>query len=164
MQPHISASPGFTLLETIIATSVLVTVLAGVAQLLILGTRLASSSGRHAHAVMSAQAKIEDLRARRFGYDAEGDPVTDPVLTPSPAGSLYADAGGYSEALDDGAEVIPAGDERQRTFTRRWAVAPLDRLSPEVLAIEVCVFREPATGAPLAAAEACVATIRTRQP
>ena len=165
MQPDPSRSTsGFTLLETLIATSVLVTVLAGIAQLLIFSTQFAGNSGRRGLAVLAAQAKIEDLRARRFGFDAEGDPVSDPVLAPSPPDTLSGDVEGYSEALDSNADMISVDDKRPGTFSRRWAITPLDGMSPEAVVIEVCVFREPADQAPLAAAEACLSTIRVRQP
>jgi type II secretory pathway pseudopilin PulG len=165
MQPRaFRSASGFTLLETLIATSVLVTVLAGVAQLFVLSVRFAGSSGRRGLALTAAQAKIEDLRSRRLGYDAAGDPVTDPVLTPSPPGALSSDADGYSDALDANGEVISADEERAGTFARRWAITRVDDLVPEALVIEVCVFREPAGDAPLAAAEACLSTIRVRQP
>ena len=140
------------------------TVLAGIAQLFIFSTRFAGNSGRHGLAVLAAQAKIEDLRARRFGFNAEGDAVSDPVLAPSPPDTLLGDVEGYSEALDSNAEMIPVDDERPGSFSRRWAITPLDGMSPETVAIEVCVFRAPADHAPLAAAEACLSTIRVRQP
>lgn len=158
------SASGFTLIETVIATSLFFTLVAGLAELFILSARFTGNSNRRGQAVMAAQAKIEDLRARRFGYDAEGDPITDPVLAPSPPATLHGDVAGYREALDSDAELIPAADGRIGTFARRWAIAPLDSSTPDALVIEVCVFREPATGAPLAAAEVCVSTIRSRQP
>lgn len=155
---------GFTLIETVIATSLFVTLVAGLAELLVLSARFTSNSNRRGQAVIAAQAKIEDLRARRFGYNAAGDPITDPILAPSSPDTLHRDVAGYCEALASDAEVIPAGDQRGGSFSRRWAISRLDALNPDALAIEVCVFRKPANDAPLMAAEACVSTIRSRQP
>jgi type II secretory pathway pseudopilin PulG len=158
------SASGFTLIETVIATGLFVTLVAGLAELFVLTARFTGNSNRRGQAVMAAQAKIEDLRARHFGYDAEGNPITDPVLAPSPPDTLHGDVTGYYEALDSDAEVIPAGDAPTGTFARRWAIAPLDAITPDALVIEVCVFRQPATGVPLTAAEVCVSTIRSRQP
>ena len=105
---------GFTLIETVIATGLLVTLVAGLAELFVMSARFTSNSNRRGQAVMAAQAKIEDLRSRSFGYDAAGDPITDPVLAPSPPDTLHGDVAGYYEALDPNAEVIPNGDEPSR--------------------------------------------------
>ena len=161
---HVRSHSGFTLIETVIATSLFVTVLAGLAGLFVLSDRFARDSNRRSQATMAAQAKIEDLRARRFAYDAVGDPVTDPVLAPSPPGTLYGDVEGYFEVLDADAAVIHVGEQGVGTFSRRWAISPLDALTPGAVVIEVCVFREPATNVPPAAADVCVSTIRARQP
>ncbi len=160
---HARSDSGFTLIETVIATSLFVTLVGGLAELFVLTARFTSNSNRRGQAVMAAQAKIEDLRARRFGYNAEGDPITDPVLTPSPPDTLHGDIAGYHEGLDANAEVISAGDPGG-VFSRRWAISPFDALAPDALVIEVCVFRTPANDVPLTGAEACVATIRSRQP
>jgi len=146
------------------AASLFVTVVAGLGELFVLSARFASDAERRGQAVIAAQAKIEDLRSRHFGYDAAGDPITDSVLAPSPAGTLRAEAEGYFEALDSNAEVIRAGDRGSGAFSRRWSIAPLDTLAPDALAIEVCVFREPAPASAPAAAEICLSTIRARQP
>ena len=49
-------------------------------------------------------------------------------------------------------------------FVRRWRITPMNDAPPESVAIEVCVFRAPAEGVPARSADACLSTIRTRQP
>jgi hypothetical protein len=147
-----------------VAASVFVTVVAGLGELFVLSTKFAIDAQRRGQAAIAAQTKVEDLRSRLFGYDAAGDPITDSLLAPSPAGTLRAEVAGYFDALDSNAEVIHADDPGAGMFSRRWSIAPLDTQVPDALVIEVCVFREPARTAPLAAADLCLSTIRARQP
>jgi hypothetical protein len=49
-------------------------------------------------------------------------------------------------------------------FVRRWRVASISDDEPESVAIEVCVFRMPADEVNARGADACLSTIRTRQP
>lgn len=156
------STDGFTLLETLVATSILVTALAGIAQLFVLGVRVTRQSGSHGTALVAAQAKIETLRALVLTYGPAGDMVTDPALEVSPASSLREDTAGYVDALDANGRVVH--DEGGVAFTRRWAIAPIDSREPRAVVIEVCVFRAPADGVSPVAAEACLATVRSRQP
>ena len=154
---------GFTLLETVIATGILVTVLAGIAQLFALTLRTTRESGSRGVALVAAQAKLEALRALQLAYGAAGERITDPSLEASPSESLREDTADYFDALDDTGAVI-LDEEAEAAFARRWRITPIDRLEPQALVIEVCVFRSPAEGATPVAAEACLATIRSRQP
>lgn len=154
---------GFTLLETVIATGILVTALAGVAQLFVLTARTTRESGSHGVALVAAQAKLETLRSLRLGYGPAGEAVTDPSLEASPSQSLLEDTADYCDVLDDAGGVVEEDDD-EGAYTRRWAVTPIDQREPQAVAIEVCVFRSPAEGVTPAGAEACLATIRSRQP
>jgi len=154
---------GFTLLETLIATGVLVTALAGIAQLFVLTARTTRESGSHGVALVAAQAKLETLRSLELAYGPAGETLTDPALEASPSQSLLEDTADYVDALDaTGAVVVE--DEAETAFTRRWAITPIDHDEPQAAVIEVCVFRSPADGLTPVAAEACLATIRSRQP
>lgn len=153
---------GFTLIETLIATCILVTALAGVAQLFVLTARATHQSGSRGVALLAAQAKLETLRTLQLAYGAAGEPLTDPLLEASPSQSLFEDTEDYFEALDETGGVV-IGEEAQASFTRRWAIKPIDHEEPHAVVIEVCVFRSPGGVTP-AAAEACLATIRSRQP
>ena len=164
--PHttLRSASGFTLLETIVATGILVMLLAGVAQLFVLSSRLTDNSGRRSSAAFAAQTKMESLLARAFTYSSEGDPITDPAIEPSPPGSLVESIEGFEESLDADGHIIPADEATAAVFVRRWAVTPLDDLTPEAFVIEVCVFRAPAEDVPVTAAESCLATVKARQP
>ena len=158
-----SASPrGFTLIETLIATALIVTAVAGLAQLFALSVRFTRDSGQFGVALVAAQDKLESLRSVRFDYDESGHLVTDPVLHPSPPDSLMLDVNGYVDWLTDGGAAIntPNGAE----YVRRWRVSEMAAAEPAAVAIDVCVFRLPAVNAPPSSADACLATIRVRQP
>ena len=152
---------GFTLFETLVATSILVTALAGVAQLFILGTHLTRQAGASGMALVAAQDKLESLGGQAFTYDADGVTVTAPALQPSPPEALGEDIEPYVDWLDaDGTRRESADDA---AFIRRWRVSSLGATTPDAIAIEVCVFRMPGAADPKSA-DACLATIRTRQP
>lgn len=160
-----STHDGFTLLETVVATGVLVTALAGIAQLFALSVRSARDTGSDGAALVAAEDKIEGLRSLTFAYGPVGEPITDPGLAPSGALSLAEDTSGFVDYLNaDGAAVAIDRDGDGAVFTRRWRVTAIDRFLPEALAIEVCVFRWPADGLLPRTAFACLATVRTRQP
>lgn len=155
------SAAGFSLLETLVATGILVTALAGLAQLLTLSVRLARAPGVGGSAVLAAQAKIESLRARAFGYGPNGEPITDEALDRSPPGALSEDTPGYADALDADGRELEIGAEGA-VWARRWAITAFAPASVDAIAIEVCVFR--ASAGVAEAADACVFTLRTRQP
>lgn len=158
----LKSSDGFTLFETLIATGILVTALAGIAQLFALSVRSTRDSGSRGLALLSAQTKLEMLRALELAYGPAGEMVTDPSLEASPASSLHEDTAGYVDLLDAAGAIVTDG--AGGVFIRRWAITPIDLQEPQAAVIEVCVFRAPADGVAPVAAEACLATIRSRQP
>lgn len=162
--PH-SSNDGFTLLETVVATGVLVTALAGLAQLFALTARSTRDAGDQGAVLASAQDKIERLRALALGYGPLGEAITDPALALSDTGSLDDDTDGFVDYLaGDGAVIDAEDDGPGAVWTRRWRITPIDAYAPEALAIEVCVFAHPADGLAPRSAQVCLATVRTRQP
>lgn len=153
---------GFTLLETLFATGILVTAVAGIAQLFVLSVRFTRESGQFGVALASGQAKIESLRALTYGFDEAGAPITDARLAPSPESSLSSDMAPYADWLDASGSEVDEPDVA--VYVRRWRISALDDHVPDAIAIEVCVFRAPAGERGPNAAEACLATIRARQP
>ena len=146
---------GFTLFETVVATGIVITALAGIAQLLVLSAQWSRTAAGSNAALVAAQDKLEALRALSFGYDAGGTPVTDPVLEPSPPSSLAEDIDPYVDWIDRDGTVQQQPDGA--VITRRWRVSRLPGTIPESIAIEVCTFVDEV-------ADACLATVRTRQP
>ena len=157
----LSSARGFTLVETIVATGILVTALAGVAQLFVLGSHLTRQAGASGIALVAAQDKLESLRGGAFTYDAAGLEVTDAALEPSPESSLSEDIDPYVDWLDDYGEAQSSPDGA--VLTRRWRITSLGETTPDAIAIEVCVYPFTPNGK-AGGADACLAAIRTRQP
>ena len=153
---------GFTLVETLIATSLLVTALAGLAQLFALSVRFTRDSGQFGVALAGAQDKLEAFRALRFSYDEGGQSVTDPQLNPSPIASLSGDVEGCVDWLDASGGVLP--DVHGSEYVRRWRITTVAADEPETIAIDVCVFSVRAANRGPHHADACLATLRVRQP
>ena len=151
---------GFTLVETLIATGILVTAIAGLAQLFALSLRFTRDSAQTGAALVAAQDKLESLRALRFGYDENGAALTDPRLQPSPPTSLSENVAEYVDWLDDAGNVVT---EAGATYARRWRITEM-AVDPATIAIDVCVFRMPALDRGPAHADACLVTARVRQP
>src|SRR5687767_10862498 len=94
------ANHGFTLVETVVAAALVATAVVVLAHLVALGAEQ-SAGNRHALAAMiAAQSKLEELRSLPWTYAADGTPLSDPGLSPSPDRSLFEDATGYAEHLD----------------------------------------------------------------
>lgn len=158
---HRPSIRGFTLVETVVATAVLVTAIAGLAQLFALSVRFTRESGQFGAALVAAQDKLESLRSLNFTYDENGNARTDPRLYPSPVVSLAENIHPYVDWLDEGGTVVP---ERAAAFVRRWRISTIASDDPAAIAIDVCVFAAPATNRHPIHADACLATVRVRQP
>ena len=158
----ISTTRGFTLIETLIATALIVTVVAGLAQLFALSVRFTRESAQFGVALVAAQDKLESLRAVRFDYDQAGTPVSDPKLRASTSDTLAHDVAGFADWLDAGGTPLGAPDGAG--YVRRWRVTEIAGDEPSAIAIDVCVFRLPAVHTQPSSADACLATIRVRQP
>ncbi len=149
---------GFSLLEVVVATSILVAGVAGVAPLLVMASRANQSARITTMASLLAQQKMEQLRALQWGRDPSGALLSDvdtdltaPFaattggfgLRPSPAGSLDRNVNGYCDfiAADGrvvgGGSVSPAG----AAYVRRWSIEPLPPNLEEVLLLQVVVTR-----------------------
>ena len=155
---------GFTLLETVIATALIVTAVAGLAQLFALSARFTRDAGQFGVALVAAQDKLESLRSLAFGYGEGGERITDPGLLASPAGTLTLDIERYVDWLDDRGSVVAGASASGAAYVRRWRVSEIAADEPEAIAIDVCVYHLPGLNTQPAHADACLATIRVRQP
>ena len=153
---------GFTLIETLIATGLIVTAVAGLAQLFALSVRFTRDSGQFGVALVAAQDKLESLRALRFTYGSGGQPLTDANLQASPSDALTTDVPGYADWLDERGAAIGPGEGP--AYVRRWRISEIADDDPAAIAIDVCVFRLPGANTQPAHADACLATARVRQP
>lgn len=150
-------------METLVATGLLVTAIAGLTHLFALSARFTRDSGQFGVALAGAQNKLEALRALRFAYDEDGEIDTDPRLSASPAASLSEDLGGYVDWLDGSGAALPGGHGAE--YVRRWRITAMATDEPEAIAIDVCVFSlHSANRSDPRQADACLATVRVRQP
>lgn len=156
MAPFPSAR-GFTLIETLVASSILITALAGVAQLFAMSAQWSRQAAVANGALLAAQGKLEELSDAAFRYGAAGEVITDPALQQSPSDSLRGDFPPYVDWLDASGHL--AANAAAAFLTRRWRITAAGSGVPDSIAIEVCVFRAHA-----AQADVCLATVRTRQP
>lgn len=157
---HRTSTRGFTLVETLIATGMLVTAIAGLAHLFSLSVRFTRDSGQFGAALIAAQDKLESLRALGFTYDEGGTAVTDVRLVASPSTTLREDIEPYFDRLDASGNVVMEG----ASYIRRWRISSIAPDEPAAVAIDVCVFDVAGARSDPVQAEACVGTVRVRQP
>lgn len=135
---------GFTLIEVLIATTLLVSIAIGVGQLMMIGVRAGWAARAQTAAAVLAAAKIEQLRSLPWTYEPipgvivprtdyaanlNVDPPSDggPGLAPSPPGTLAANRPPYVDYLDAEGRWVGNGPSPPpgAVFVRRWAIAPL---------------------------------------
>jgi len=123
---HVSAAGGFSLLEVLVATSLVAAGVAALAQLATMSV-LANLRAREAtFAAILAQQKMEAL----FPEAASG------ALRQSPAGALGRNVDGYYDRIDAGG----------RTYLRRWSVDAVPGSVSRALMLQVLVT-DPTRGA-----------------
>jgi Tfp pilus assembly protein PilV len=133
---------GFTLVEALVAATLVATAAVALAHLVALGATQSASNRYSLEALVSAQTKLEQLRSATFSHAAASAD-----LNASPAGALHTSTPGFNDVVDD--------------ITRRWTIRRLDAGDPNTLVLDVCAFRATDRRRPK---EACVSTIRTRRP
>jgi hypothetical protein len=180
-RPHRLSERGLALLDALVATTIVVTTLTGVAQLLIWSRRAVWSSGAESTSVVLAAQKLEQLRTLVWEVDRDGRPVsdhatnlsTDPPsnggsgLRASPPASLDENTPGFVDYVDGwgawaGTGTRPPGSG---AFVRRWAIVPFepDPLHTVVIHVVVLpVLDAAASGGPRSTRAAHLSTMRTR--
>jgi prepilin-type N-terminal cleavage/methylation domain-containing protein len=149
---------GFSLLEVLVATTILTVAVTGLAQLFALSTHANLSARATTYTAVLAQQKMEQLRGLTWGYDVLGLPVTDTTtdvtalsgtagggrgLSLSPAHSLGANTEGYCDFLDafgralGGGTTPPAGT----AYIRRWSIEALPTNPDNTIVMQVLVTR-----------------------
>ena len=147
----------FTLLETLIAATMLTVALLSTAALVSISARANQSANATSLASVLAQQKVEQLRGLAWSFDASGFPVTDttsdltvtperPIggsgLAPSPPRSLQQNAPGYFDFLDAQGRSLGSGATTPgAVYTRRWSVEPLPADPDNTLVLQVLVTR-----------------------
>ena len=151
---------GFTLIEVLVATTLICTAVAGLSQLGLLAMAQSLSVQRQTAALWLAQSKLEELRGRPWAFDSGGVALSDPALSLSPPGALATETAGFVDYFDRFGDAVPRAAS---TYQRRWAISLVDPLDPDTLQLQSCVLTRAPDSAGRSSADVCVATIRTRQ-
>lgn len=133
---------GFSIIEAIVASAILVAAAGAFAQLWVLSSRALAVAGARSDATLLAIDKLEELRSLAWTVDAAGLPVGNPGLAASPADALDRDEDGFSD--------------RPGSCRRRWWIRPLAADPANALVLQVRVI------APNGA-EVRFTTVRTRR-
>lgn len=161
---------GFTLVEVLVAMTLLATIGLSVSAALVTGRAMAVDDRARTIGRVAAQARLATLASLAFGTiaAADGTPVaitdtsTDvaadppgpggPGLGESPPDALWIDRAGYVDYLDAGGRSLGAGaGARDRAvYVRRWAIGRQGGGAGEIVAMAVLVA--PAAAAARAAA------------
>jgi prepilin-type N-terminal cleavage/methylation domain-containing protein len=178
---------GFSLLEVLVATTLLTMSLTALAQLFAIATRANSSARATTYATVLAQQKMEQLRSLLWGFDTLGLPLTDTStdiaavleretggngLSPSPANTLGRNIEGYVDYLDTFGRALGGGPTPPEgtVYIRRWSVEPLPTNPGNTIVLQVLVTRrrtrgtaDTATGVRRRPDEARVISVKTRK-
>jgi prepilin-type N-terminal cleavage/methylation domain-containing protein len=177
---------GFSLVEVLIATLLLATALTTLGQLFALSARSNIGARSTTYTAMLAQQKLEELRSLTWGFDTQGLPISDTStdttvspeamaggtgLSPSPAGALSANTGGYVDYINQFGEKLGGGAvaPANAVYVRRWSVEPLPSNPNNTLILQVLVFRNNDRGSAnngsgkLLPEEARLVTVKTRK-
>jgi prepilin-type N-terminal cleavage/methylation domain-containing protein len=181
-----SNSPGFSLIETMVATTILAVALTALAQLftISISNNLVAKNGTFT-AVLAAQ-KLEQLRGLTWGYNTLGLPISDVStdtsvspeaatggtgLAPSPENTLQGNVDGYVDYLDGNGVALGGGTviPDNASYIRRWLIEPLPTNPNNTLIIQVLVTRRRDRGTADAGSvarapeEARLLTVKTRK-
>lgn len=147
---------GFTLIEVLIAMTILAVALVSLAQLFVVSTANNDRARVATFATILAAQKMEQLRGLAWGFDAMGLALTDtsantaapietPVggtgLAPSAEDTLVRSAEGYVDYVDRLGNVLGGGTTPLpgTAYIRRWSVRPLAASPGGAIALRVAV-------------------------
>ena len=178
---------GFSLLEVLVATTMMAVGLTALAQLFAVSTRTNYSAKTTTYAAVLAQQKMEQLRGLTWGFDNLGLPITDTStnvsvvpeqanggtgLTASPANSLGQNTTGYCDFLDRDGKSLGTGTTvpGNAVYIRRWSVEPLPTNPNNTIVLQVLVTRwrtrgtaDTVTGTGRLPDEARIISVKTRK-
>jgi type II secretory pathway pseudopilin PulG len=155
----IADARGFSILETLMATGLMVVAVSALAQLFTLSTQRNTSSKNTTFAAVLAQQKMEQLRSLTWGFDALGLPTSDTTtdttvvpeaavggtgLSPSPVNTLQQNTIGYVDYLDARGKSLggtTTAVPNNAVYIRRWMIEPLPTNPNNTIVIQVLVTR-----------------------
>jgi type II secretory pathway pseudopilin PulG len=132
---------GFSLVETVVATSLLAVSLVAMAELFATATRSNVTARNGTMTAILAAQKMEQLRGSAW--------VGLAALSPSPAGSLQRNVNGYVDYLDALGSPLGGGSSPPigTVYIRRWSIEPLPTSPHHTLVLQVLVTRRVGLGA-----------------
>ena len=172
-------SRGFSLVEAIVAVSILVVAVLSIVQLFLYTARSAAIARRLTMGSVMAGDKMEQLRSLAWSYDIVGAPITDIQtdltgsperpsggvgLRTSPSDVLDRNVAGYCDFLDSRGRLLGGGEATpgDAVFVRRWSVTPLPA-SADALVIQVrTLSREASNRGGTDAGDVTLTTVRAR--
>ena len=150
------SAAGHVLIETLVASAIIVALAAGVAHVASMTSAAVLASGAQGKALFLAAQKIEQLRALTWTFDDAQLPVSDAStnlafdpptrdgagLSASAPVTAPAAGAGYVDYLDRDGRWIGTGPEppAATSFVRRWSVSPLAAPGGDALLLEVVVI------------------------
>lgn len=157
---------GFTLIEVMVAVALLMTSIAGVAQLAIVSARANDTTRSNATVEWLAREKLEELAALAYTADDGVLPVTDFAtdvtqspslpsggvgLSASPGDTLASAVSGYVDYLDSAGTWIGGGGSppRDARWQRRWSIQAVAGQA-DTLMLQVLVSPARTSGAAMA--------------
>ena len=149
---------GFSLVEVMIATTLLAVSLTALAQLFAISVKNNAVAKNGTFTQILAAQKMEQLRGLTWGFDILGLPISDsstntarPVeaatggtgLAPSPSNTLTTNVDGYVDYIDQFGNIIGGGPTvpAKTMFIRRWSVEPLPVNPNNTLILQVLVTK-----------------------
>jgi prepilin-type N-terminal cleavage/methylation domain-containing protein len=177
---------GFSLVEVMVATTILAVALTSLAQLFAVATRSNNIARNGTFTQILAEQKMEQLRGLSWGFDVLGLPVSDTTtdtsvvpqvavggkgLEPSPSNTLQTNTNGYVDYLDPNGNALGGGTviPNNTAYIRRWFVEPLPTNPNNTLILQVLVTRRVNRGTADAGSvqrlpeEARLVTVKTRK-
>jgi prepilin-type N-terminal cleavage/methylation domain-containing protein len=147
---------GFSLVEVMVATTLLAVGLVSLAQLFAVAAANNTNAHNSTFAAVLAEQKMEQLRALAWGFDPVGLPISDSTtntaaqpetstggtgLSPSPDTSLVENTPGYVDYVDRFGNILGGGSTAPSgtVYVRRWSVEPLPTNPNNTLILQVLV-------------------------
>jgi len=175
VEAEAGAEGGFSLLEVLVAATILTVALTALAQLLAVSTRANSSAKTTTYAALLAQQKMEQLRSLAWTTDITVAPESaagGTGLSPSPPDALRRNTTGFVDYLDRSGTVLGTGTTPPvgTVYIRRWSVAPLPTDPANTVVLQVRVTRnrnqgmaDAATGGSWLPDEVRLLSVKTRK-
>jgi prepilin-type N-terminal cleavage/methylation domain-containing protein len=141
MYAVMSSQRGFSLLEVLVATTIVAVGVAALAQLFAVSTNANKHARATTLATVLAIEKMEHLRGLMWAFDHHGVPLTDPRLAVSPSDALRHNTAGFCDFVNRTGQSLGEGTAPPpgTTYVRRWSIEPLHADPGNVLVLQVLV-------------------------